>query len=232
MGTRVFRATKQLGAQGVGLSSAHRAITQYGPKVVTISSGEPVAFATGIVRSRAIISTGLLELLEPSEQRAVVEHELAHLRLGHPRILFFASIIALAYSWLPPVHWAMSGLRRELEASADDQAAATCGSKPLILALAKVGIEKGSRHLASFADADTLRYRIRRLESGNTNSSKGFFVGVGLVLLLVITLSLSICGLFSSIQAANAELGCILGIGALALYVLRPLGEPEGRDSV
>lgn len=227
VGILLCRATSQIDTRGIAISDANQACMQQNTRVVIVSSSTPVAFATGIFRSRAIISTGLLELLEPPEQRAVIEHELAHIRLGHPRILFIAATISLAYSWLPPVHLALKGLRRELEASADDQASAICGSRPLVLALAKVGIQKGNAAIVSFADADTLRYRIRRLESDKASWATAYVSGLGPVLSLVGMLSLSLCVLFSSIQATNALLGCVSAIGALVLYASRPWQKPK-----
>lgn len=222
VGIRAARANSQLNMQLRESSSVSRVFVPSDARVVILPSEVPVAFAVGILRPRVIITTGLLELLEPTERRAVVEHELAHLRLGHTRVLFFTSIIAFSYSWLPPVQWAMGGLRREFEASADDQAAAVCGSKPLLLALAKVGIYASNWAVASFADSDTLRYRIKRLEAGSTSRSKIVPAGLFPVVSLVIVLSLSLCGLFGSVQLPSAELGCVLGIGSVALYVLCP----------
>ncbi len=106
------------------------------------------------------------------QQDAVLAHELAHIRLGHPRILLLGAVTARAYRWLPPARLAWTRLRRDLEAAADDEAAAAAGTVPLLSALAKVALATaaapspgaGSPAPAAFADPDDLRYRIRRLQ--------------------------------------------------------------------
>jgi len=222
-GFQVGRATSKVSVNRISFLKSTGNSTQRLKKLVVIPTDAVVAFASGIRRPRVIVSSGLLNLLESPEQDAVIEHELAHLRLGHPRILFLGATIALAYSWLPPVHRAFNGLRRELEAAADDQVVAVCGAKVLIRALAKVGLQNATTATASFADADTLRYRLRRLqENTKIRRHTNIIFGMGLVFSLVILLSWSACVLFNSAPATAGLFGCALSSGALALYVSRP----------
>jgi hypothetical protein len=119
-----------------------------------------------------VVSTGLLALLTPAEQEAVLHHEAAHIRLGHPRILLLGAVIARSYRWLPPARLAWTRLRRDLEAAADDEAAAAVGTAPLLSALAKVALAaaaspapgSGDPAGLAFAEPGDLRYRIRRLQ--------------------------------------------------------------------
>lgn len=130
-------------------------------------SRQLAAHCAGLRRPRAVISTGLLDLLTPAEQDAVLAHELAHVRLGHPRILLLGAVTARAYRWLPPARLAWTRLRRDLEAAADDEAAAAAGTVPLLSALATAAAPSpgaGTPAPAAFADPDDLRYRIRRLQ--------------------------------------------------------------------
>merc|ERR1739848_405912 len=50
------------------------------PKVYIISSEEPNAFAAGTKASVVAVTTGLLDLLTPRELRAVLAHEIGHVR--------------------------------------------------------------------------------------------------------------------------------------------------------
>jgi heat shock protein HtpX len=53
------------------------------PKVFVIPAAEPNAFAAGTKRCSVVaLTTGLLTLLTPAETRAVVAHEVGHLRNG------------------------------------------------------------------------------------------------------------------------------------------------------
>ena len=230
-GFQIARANSRVNASRISFLGSIGGPTQRRNKLVIIPSDAVVAFASGISRPRAIVSSGLLDLLEPPEQEAVIEHELAHLRLGHPRILFLAAVIRSAYSWLPPVYDAFTGLRRELEAVADDQVVAVCGAKALIQALAKVGLHNAQTATASFADADTLRYRLNRLQGKAGTKRQSNIFGTGIVFSLVVLLSSSLCVLFNSASLAADFYGCVLGSGALAMYVSHPSLKPKALRS-
>ncbi len=221
-GFQVGRATAHVNVISVPFLSSADGPSQKLKNLIVIPTDEVVAFASGIRKPRVIVSSGLLNLLEPPEQDAVIEHELAHLHLGHPRILFLGATIALAYSWLPPVHRAFNGLRRELEAAADDEVVAVCGAKVLIQALAKVGLQNAKTATASFADADTLRYRLHRLQEKTKTRTHANIFGTGIVISLITWLSWSVCVLFNSASLTAGFYGCVISSGALALYVSHP----------
>ncbi len=221
-GFQVARATSQVSMNRISFLGPTGSSTQRLKKLIVIPTDTVVAFASGIRRPKIIVSSGLLKLLEPPEQDAVIEHELAHLRLGHPRILFIGATIVLAYSWLPPVHNAFSGLRRELEADADDQVVPICGARVLIQALAKVGLQNAKTATASFADADTLRYRLHRLQEETTIRTYANIFGTGIIISLIALLSWSACVLSNSASATAGLYGCVLSSGAIALYVAHP----------
>lgn len=221
-GFQVARATAEVSVNRTSFLRSIGDPAQRLKKLIVIPTDVVVAFASGIRRPRAVVSSGMLDLLEPAEQDAVIEHELAHLRLGHPRILFLGATIALAYRWLPPFHYAFNGLRRELEAAADDEVVAVCGAKVLIQALAKVGLQNSRVATASFADADTLRYRLNRLEESTKTRRQANLFGMGIIFSLVALLSWSACVLVNSASLTAGFYGCVVSSGALALYVSHP----------
>jgi Zn-dependent protease with chaperone function len=54
---------------------------------------QPVAYALGGRAGGVVVSRGLLAVLDDDERDAVLAHELAHLRLGHHRLLWFALVV-------------------------------------------------------------------------------------------------------------------------------------------
>ncbi len=138
-------------------------------EVWVVPSNRPMAFASGLWRSRAVVTSGMLISLEGREREAVCEHEAAHVRLGHPRLLIIGGAIASAYGRLPPVRRAWLGLRRALEAAADDEAARTVGVDTLVSALIRVSARvRGTNveHEGYGVDATVdpeLRARVARL---------------------------------------------------------------------
>jgi hypothetical protein len=83
----------------------------------------------------------------------------------------FAGAVAGAYGGFAPVRRAWDGLRRELEAAADDEAAKVVGNSVVLSALVKVALmgHGASRAAeAGFSNAEHLRWRIARLEHPGT----------------------------------------------------------------
>jgi Zn-dependent protease with chaperone function len=160
-------ATHRAELRGVALARSACYVASGGTRVWVVDYDQPVAYAGGLCRPRAVVTTALLAPLEEAERRAVCEHEAAHLRLGHPRLLLAGGSVAAAYGAFPPVRRAWDGLRRELEAAADDEAARAVGRETVISALARVALlaaAKPKRSTASFGDVEHLRYRMARLE--------------------------------------------------------------------
>lgn len=202
-------------------AAAVRRPTQAG-EVWIIASPIPVAFAAGIVRPRAVISSGLLAPLGELERRAVCVHEAAHVRLGHPRLLVVGAAVAAVYGRFAPVRLAWTGLRRELEAAADDEAAAVVGPEAVAGALVHVACMAGlSAHAgaAAFGDVEHLAYRLARLEgSCSVKVAPTVLVGVAAA---VAGSAIAVAGCLLAGAAAS-----LLGIGtcvsAIAAVALRP----------
>jgi len=190
-------AARRAGPRGRALAAAVPRRAPGGVTASVVSSGQVAAWCGGLRRPQVVVTTGLLGLLEPAEQEAMLGHEAAHVRLGHPPILLFGAAIGRSYRWLPPARLAWDRLRRDIEAAADDEAAATAGAGPLLSALAKVALAAAlpaaAPPTASFADPEDLRYRIRRLQAPPARSARS-------------TLSLSLAG--AILTAALAAAAC------------------------
>jgi Zn-dependent protease with chaperone function len=213
LGVRTWRAEPRR----VELATADRRCLRSGGTVWVIPSEQPIAYAGGVVQPRAIITTGLLAMLGPLEQEAVLEHEAAHVRLGHPRLLLLGAAVERAYGFLPPVRRAWDGLSREAEVTADEEAVRLVGRLPLLTALAQVGLARASAGAASFTDAHHLRYRIRRLQEPASSDPRASWLVGTLGAVLVAGLSWSICAFLGDNPTTGGLVVCALGVTAIGL---------------
>jgi len=176
LAARAAAAARRAGVRGLALAGATPRRLPGGGTAWVVPSGHVAAYCAGLRHPRVVVTTGLLNILEPAEQDVVLRHEAAHIRLGHPRTLLAGAAIGRSYRWLPPARLAWDRLRRDIEAAADDEAAAATGTGPLLSALAKVALTTGTVTTAparaGFADPEDLRYRIRRLQAPPSRSAR------------------------------------------------------------
>lgn len=179
---------------------------------------EPIAYSAGLGRPQVVVSSGLLDALEPRERGALLAHELAHARGGHPRMLFVGSVVAGALGFLPPVRRAFASLRRQLEAAADDGAVAAVGDPGVVArAIAKAALA-GAPALAAPLTADCdLGERLDRLACARRPSPLATALAAGGGMLIASALIVSVCiAVHGGALAANFLL-CLGALGALAL---------------
>lgn len=208
--------------RGVALAACRRQPLPGGGWARVLPAAEPIAYVAGLARSQVVVSEGLLALLSPDEQAAVLAHEAAHVRRGHARLLLLGAALTRTYRWLPgvPRLWAL--LRRELEATCDDDAARAVGAAPLVSALARITLARTRPGAAAFNDLDSqaLRYRIDRLHQP-PSAAAGCGRAPLLGLALAAALSWSGCALVSARPGLAGLLACVIITGWLAA---RPAG--------
>jgi Zn-dependent protease with chaperone function len=215
LAARTIAAARRAGLRGQALTGATPRRLPGGVTAWIVPAGQPAAYCAGLRRPRPVVTTGLLGLLTPAEQGAVLCHEAAHIRLGHTRILLFGAVIARSYRWLPPARLAWVRLRRDLEAAADDEAAAAAGTGTLVSALAKVALAAAPPATAAFADPDDLRYRIRRLQDPAAGGARCALV-LGLAgALLTAGLALAVCQVLRAGVAWPGLIPCLAAFGYL-----------------
>lgn len=109
------------------------------PRVLVRASGHPVAFTCGVFRPTIVLSTWMIEHLDPQERESVLAHELAHALRRDYLGLWLATVLRDAFFYLPTSRAAYRQLWNEKEPACDDLAA-TLTQRPLALAsaLAKV----------------------------------------------------------------------------------------------
>jgi len=220
---RTVRATlaadpKRLGA--VGPTS-----TEYGVPVYVLPVERPVAFAVGLRTARVVVSRGLMDLLSEEERRAALAHEVAHVRGGHPALLFLGRVMVQAFGPLPPVRRAFASLRRELEASADDHAVRAVGDPEVVAsAIAKVGLAgTAPAATAALADEADLAYRVGRLLGRYPESKTRAAVALALTGVLAIGVVASQCGALHPGALWTGVVACSALLGWIGLRPLRPV---------
>jgi Zn-dependent protease with chaperone function len=214
--TQVGLATRRAGLPRATRRHAVCRPAQLGT-VWVFPSAVPVAFVAGVVRPRAVISSGMLAHLSEQERRAVCEHEAAHLRLGHPRMVYMCSVIVSAFGWFGPVRRAWEGLRRELEATADAAAAELVGQQALRDALVRVAsLRVAGRPVGESAgdasrDLECLAFRLARLaRSSPSRIAPSAMVGLATAVALLV-LAWSGC-LLSGAHISPLDLGACLAL--------------------
>jgi hypothetical protein len=220
-GVRRLASARHVELRGWALAGSIRRPTSAG-EVWVIPVDRPVAFAAGLLRCRAVVSQGLLAPLAEHERGAVCEHEAAHVRLGHPRLLLLGSVVAAAYGWFPPVSRAWEGLRRELEAAADDEAVRMVGRQAVLSALVRVALLPRDRDpwrpTGGFGGPEHLRWRMARLEHPVSAPRWTTLVGAAAVA-TGLSMAVVACEL---VGRPFAAFGLSICLGPVALVGLRP----------
>jgi Zn-dependent protease with chaperone function len=99
---REQRAIRALPVIPLAESGYHDALTvPPGVEVGVLRSRRQGAFCAGLLRPRVVITSALLDALDPDERRAVVEHELSHARAGAPLKLMLGHVAVRTLFWVP-----------------------------------------------------------------------------------------------------------------------------------
>jgi len=130
---------------------AHRALAGLpGTQVAVLPDAAPYAYALpGGRRDRIVVTTALLDSLEPAERRALFAHERAHLTARHHRHLLAVQLAARANPFLRPLRTAVS---YTAERWADEDAAQVVGSRRTVArAIGKAALVSRGTPLATLA---------------------------------------------------------------------------------
>jgi uncharacterized protein YjeT (DUF2065 family) len=130
--------------------------------LVILPTSWHIAYSIDVGHRQVVISEGLVRCLEPSQLRAVIGHEVAHLRHGHGQMLRMATALRGALPWWPPLAHSHRVLRASVERWADDEsthgdhAARRC----LGDALRRMAAVETPPSLAAFSPAEATAERI------------------------------------------------------------------------
>ncbi|MFE6618083.1 M56 family metallopeptidase [Streptomyces sp. NPDC057740] len=130
---------------------AHRALAGLpATGVAVLPDDVPYAYALpGGRRDRVVVTTALLDRLEPAERRALFAHERAHLTARHHRFLLTVQLAARANPFLRPLRTAVS---YTTERWADEEAARAVGSRRAVAcAIGKAALVSQGTPIATLA---------------------------------------------------------------------------------
>jgi Zn-dependent protease with chaperone function len=206
-----------------GLRAAERLTVAGAParSGYVLPPAQPLAYALGGRAGGVVVSRGLLAVLDDDELDAVLAHELAHLRLGHHRLLSFAQVVRITLgAAAPAVCQAAASLARELEVIADEAAARAVGDRRVVArALAKAALATaGPVPVLAFGGEGDLVYRLDRL-TGEQPCEDRRGLAVAATVLLVAGLGTVVAvALRPAGPAAGAVVGglALMGIGWLS----------------
>jgi Zn-dependent protease with chaperone function len=109
---------------------SHRLLREDHPgSIEVLGHDQPFAFTLPGRGGHIIVSSGLTELLDETEQRIVVAHESAHARHRHDRYILIANVASSAIPLLRPL---AARLKYSLERWADEAAARSCGDRTMV----------------------------------------------------------------------------------------------------
>jgi len=147
-----------------------------------------------------VMTTGVLERLDPAQLSAVLEHERAHLRHRHHLLLTTVDALQAALPWSATLRHARTELSRLCEMVADDAAVRRYGQASVIGALRLLNLTPCSTGVSPAREKpqSLLAQRIARLQLGEMSTSAEVGVAVTLsltplygIVLMAVTLQLS-----------------------------------------
>lgn len=165
-----------------------------GHDLVELPTESLLAVSVPVPTSQIIVSTGLAHALSAQEFRAVVEHERAHLDLGHHRFLVLASALEQGLRFLP-LRASARATRAAVERWADEAAAGSCDQtrQALRSALLRVTATAVGSGATPFSTAESVVERLDALDDSPCQPGRiprallyapGFALGIALTLVL------------------------------------------------
>jgi beta-lactamase regulating signal transducer with metallopeptidase domain len=138
-------------------------------RAVAILESQLVAVPTliGWLKPVVLLPTAALAGLSPDQLRAILAHELAHVRRHDYLVNLLQSIVETLLFYHPATWWVSAQIRSEREHCCDDLAVDVCGDRLLYAsALAELTTMAGHRSLALAATDGSLLNRVRRILGG------------------------------------------------------------------
>jgi beta-lactamase regulating signal transducer with metallopeptidase domain len=161
------------------------------PAVVEAEIGSP--FVVGVRRHLLVLPRKIEQELTPEEVRAILAHELAHVKRSD-YTLNLLQIGVLLLMWPHPVAWMLwNRLRHAREACCDEAAVQLCGTAgPLARALYRLAVNASPLDVAVPAAAGPLELRLQKLLTPN-RSSGGILPCAALTLAMIALVLATIC---------------------------------------
>ncbi len=167
-----------------------------------------VPAVVGWLRPLVLVPANLLTGLSDAELRAILSHELAHLRRHDYLINLGQIVIENLLFYHPVVWWLSSRIRHERENCCDDIAADVCGSKVLIARALTTLAELNARTstMLPAATGGSVIQRIRRLLQADEKPERMNSGGIGFgILCLILPLAVALWPAVFAADPAEAE---------------------------
>ncbi len=111
---------------------------KYSIRIHVIDDKRPIAFTYGFIYPQIVISTGLVQILDSDEVKAVLEHEYCHYKDKDPFKLSLYKCLARLFFFLPVSQKLLQRYVTQKELAADTFAIEQVGLKPIASALYKL----------------------------------------------------------------------------------------------
>lgn len=183
------RARRRVHRDLVDVVCAPAAPHRVGPGVRVLDVQAPLAYCLPGLRSRVVLSEGVLRRLDDPELTAVIEHERAHLRARHDLVLEGFLALHEAFPRFVRSRSALGSVQLLIEALADDRAIHTTGPIALGRALVACADATAPRGAMAMGGPTTL-VRIQRLAcAGDHRGISAVTYGLAAAILVVPTLA-------------------------------------------
>jgi beta-lactamase regulating signal transducer with metallopeptidase domain len=142
-------------------------------RAVAILESELVAVPTliGWLKPVVLLPTAALAGLSPDQLRAILAHELAHVRRHDYLVNLLQSVVETLLFYHPATWWVSSQIRAEREHCCDDLAIDVCGDRLVYAsALAELTAMAGNQGLALAATDGSPLNRVRRILGGRRST--------------------------------------------------------------
>lgn len=166
------------------------------PNLRVLAGERPLAYCLpGLRGARVVVSQGALDQLEPAELRAVLAHELAHLRARHDLVLEAFTALRRAFPWFGRSRTALERNQTLIEMLADDSACRSVAPTDLGRALVRLsGASAPGVHGALAAGGTDTVLRLNRLATSAPNrrglAVATYLAAAGLILVPTFTLAI------------------------------------------
>lgn len=134
--------------------------------IIVVKNSNTLAFTMGFIKPSIVLSTGLIQMLEEDELKAVIEHESFHQNNHDPLKIFILELIAHSLWFIPLTKWCHQNYTIISEILADEHAIKKLGSQlelsSALLKLITYAPAKPSPTLVHFSGG-SINYRLQQL---------------------------------------------------------------------
>ncbi|MGI8383932.1 M56 family metallopeptidase [Robertmurraya sp. P23] len=176
------------------LTSLIRTTYGHNENLIVVKSDSVLAFTMGYIKPTIVLSTGLIQMLENDELRAVIEHETFHKNNHDPLKVFMLELIAQSLWFIPLTQWCQQNYSIISEILADEYAVRKMGSEmelsSALIKLIKYHVSlKDTPSLVHFSGG-SINFRLQQLVEPNEAipiklTTRNIFISVHVLLFFI-----------------------------------------------